>query len=89
MSPSNDAGEKPAIEYPCRWLYKIIGSEREEMMRAVAGAAGDKPYEVSVSRHSSTGRYISLNVEITVSGDDERINVYDGLRRSPAIKVVL
>ncbi|MDD5711854.1 MAG: DUF493 domain-containing protein [Smithellaceae bacterium] len=89
MPEWQDINERPVVVYPCRWLYKIIGSDREEMMRAVKATLSDRPHQVSLSRHSSTGRYVCLNVEISVSSDDERLTIYDGLRNNPAIKIVL
>ena len=82
-------GCKPEIDYPCVWQYKIIGQERQAIQTALSQKLGDAPYSLSASRTSKTGKYISLNLELTVQDEEERLHLYKVLKTNPAIKMVL
>jgi putative lipoic acid-binding regulatory protein len=41
---------KVQLEYPCPWVYKIIGPDEDKMQRAVAEIIRDRTYKVSPSR---------------------------------------
>jgi len=84
-------GEKESgdLEYPCRWVYKIIGPDRDEMERAVAGIIRDRGYRIAHSRSSETGKFHCLNVELSVESKEHRKDVYEHLRTHPAVKIVL
>ncbi|HEB49359.1 MAG TPA: DUF493 domain-containing protein [Desulfobulbus sp.] len=83
------AGCRPEIDYPCVWQYKVIGTDRKALCEAIALHLGDAPYSVSDSRVSSGGRYISLNLEVTVYSDFNRLRLYEVLGEHPAVKVIL
>ncbi len=82
-------GCKPEIDYPCVWQYKIIGQERQTIQAALSQELGDAPYSLSASRSSKTGKYISLNLELTVHDEEERLHLYKVLKADPSIKLVL
>lgn len=79
----------PKIDYPCRWQYKIIGESRVEIRRAVELHVQQRPLALTDSHVSSGGRYVSMNLEVTVCGDEERLSLYRLLAAEPAIRVVL
>lgn len=88
---------KPEIEYPCPWTYKVIGADENDLRRAVKvmldvcldRASGDRAWELSRSRTSSGGKYISLNLTLTVESEEERNALYDGLKDCPEIVMVI
>ncbi len=82
-------GCRPEIEYPCVWQYKVIGTDRQAVREAIAACLGDAPYSVSDSRVSRGGRYVSLNLEVTVYSDFNRLRLYEVLGDHPAVKVIL
>jgi hypothetical protein len=82
-------GCKPEIDYPCVWQYKVIGQERQTIQNALSQELGDAPYSLSASRTSKKGKYISLNLELTVQNEEERLHLYTVLKNHPAIKLVL
>jgi putative lipoic acid-binding regulatory protein len=51
---------KPILEYPCRWLYKVIGDDREALQRAAQEIIGRQPCAISWSNRSRTGKYHCL-----------------------------
>lgn len=80
---------RPRIDYPCTWQYRIIGESGIEISRAVAEHIGDRPHTLTPANVSSGGRYVSMNLEVTVHGEEQRLAIYHLLAGHPAVKVVL
>jgi hypothetical protein len=80
---------KAMIDYPCRWVYKIIGPDREEMSRAVAALLQDSSFTMIISSSGATGKYHCLNVEVLVENEEKRIAVYESLKAEESIKIIL
>ena len=85
----NKDGQKLIIEYPCRWIYKIIGSDNGKMRMAAKEIVSGRDYTITPSNISKTGRYHSLNLEVPVDDEGHRTGIYDKLRNNPAVKMVL
>lgn len=85
----NRWGRGPEIEYPCPWGYKVIGADVELLRSAIAEVIQERPHTVTPSNRSVTGKYHCLDVEIVVASEESRLEIYEGLRRHPAVKVVL
>ena len=81
--------QKLQLEYPCPWVYKIIGPDKDEMQNAVAEVIRDCKYKISHSRSSETAKYHCLNVELTVESDSQRTALYEALKAHRAVKIVL
>ena len=77
------------VIYPCQWLYKVIGSDQEQIQQAIAQVVQDASCSVTPSNSSQTGKYHSYNLEITVHSEDERNRIYQDLKDHPSIKIVL
>lgn len=89
ISPQSLKGCKPEIHYPCVWQYKIIGMERKAVQAALSKKLGDAPYSLSESRTSKQGKYISLNLALTVHNEEQRLHLYNALTADSSIKLVL
>lgn len=89
MKTLSALGCKAQIDYPCVWQYKLIGMDRQAMQAAVSNQLGDAPYSLSDSHQSGGGKYLSMNLEVTVENNEQRIELYQTLAGHPAIKVVL
>lgn len=76
------------IDYPCEWLYKIIGSDKESVHNAVAGIIQDKEYHINDSNTSKTGKYQSFSVKVVVNDEAYRNNIYQALKGHDDIKFV-
>jgi len=79
---------KPAITYPCVWLYKVIGTDADALARAI-NTVCPAPTTVTPSKTSSGGKYCSLNVEIEVVDEASRLAIYQNLKNHLAVKAVL
>jgi putative lipoic acid-binding regulatory protein len=85
----DDKKQKVLLQYPCNWVYKIIGTDIDEMQCAVEEIIRDRSYKISPSHTSTKSRYHCLNVEVLVESDSHRTAIYDALKTNPAVKVVL
>ena len=81
--------EKAKIDYPCSWLYKVIGLDEESLIIAIETVCGTGNLLITRSHTSSGGKYCSLNVEIVVEDDSSRLAHYQNLKNHAAVKVVL
>jgi len=82
-------GCTPQIDYPCVWQYKVIATDADPVRSVISEHLGDAPYSLSESKRSSSGKYISMNLELTVHSDYHRQRLYEVLSAHPAVKVVL
>lgn len=80
---------KAKLNYPCQWLYKVIGTDNEQLRQAIMEIIKDTPCEINFSNSSSSGKYLCLNLEITVQSEEERNSIYQGLKDHPKVKIVL
>ncbi len=86
---TDDEKQRVQLQYPCLWVYKIIGPDADEMQRAIAEIIRDRPYKVSPSRSSKTDKYHCLNVELSVESESQRTALYEALKAHRAVKLVL
>lgn len=85
----DDEKRKVQMEYPCPWIYKIIGADEDEMRSAVAEIIRDRTYKISRSHSSETAKYHCLNVELSVESEFHRTTLYEALKAHLAVKLVL
>ena len=81
--------EKPKIEYPCNWNYKIIGTDVDEMIKAIESATTGMEYEINSSNVSSKGNYFSLNLKVFVTSQVIRDLIFEKIETSEFVKMVL
>ncbi len=54
--------ERPKIEYPCEWEYKVIGSDVENIIKVIEEAAKGLNYTITPSNVSKNEKYFSLKL---------------------------
>ena len=81
--------KKPIIDYPCVWPYRIIGRDEQLLRKALSNAVGDKGHRISLANKSSGGKYQSLNAEVTVQSEEEKVDILERLRKDPDVVVVI
>ncbi|SFV75172.1 Proposed lipoate regulatory protein YbeD [hydrothermal vent metagenome] len=89
MEIINDSKEKLELTYPTSWTYKLIGADKENITSAVKDVILEKEHTLKHSNKSKSGKYVSMNLEIIVSSDDERNFIYESLKAHSNIKMVL
>lgn len=85
----DDFGDKLQLEYPCAWVYKLIGQNRAALENVVSEIMKDKPCDITPSNTSRTKKYIAFNLEVTVENEAERNAIYSALKARAEIKMVL
>lgn len=89
MKNLNDSQEKLEIEYPCQWLYKVIGTDATLTTDAIKECCGELEPKISYSNASSSGKYHSFNATVTVPDEKTRLAIFDALKLHPSLKMVL
>jgi putative lipoic acid-binding regulatory protein len=92
-----DGQQRPEITYPCPWSFKIIGTDEDDVRRAVKITlavcldrnSGEREFELGLSRRSGEGNYVSLNLTLEVLSESERDAVFSGLADCPEIRMVI
>jgi putative lipoic acid-binding regulatory protein len=80
---------KAQIEYPCQWLYKVIGDDLEKLHQILLEIVSDDTCNITFSNSSRTGKFHCLNLEMTVENEEERNSIYMELKSHPEVKMVL
>jgi len=89
--------EKPTIEYPCEWSYKVIGTDEDAVRAAVQQSldacltpnSGDREFSLGMSRESKGGKYLSIGLTLTVLNEDERDGIFKTLKDHPDVLMVM
>lgn len=81
--------EQPEIEYPCIWTYTVIGEDCSLLKDCIISACAPLAVEITHSRASSKGKYHSLHAEIEVPSEEIRLRIYQKLKASLAVKIIL
>lgn len=89
QQPAPSCQRKPEIDYPCLWVYKVIGEDPAVLREIIITACAPAAVEISPSHQSSKGKYHSLNASLTVDSEEMRHGIYELLKNHPAVKIVL
>lgn len=81
--------EKPDIDYPCNWQYKIIGIGADEMEKAILKIIPDRNVSIQRSKISRKGKYLSLNISTTIFSDEDNQRIQKALEEDPNIIYVV
>lgn len=83
----------PKIEFPCAYPLKIVGNAADdfrEFVIAVLERHTDAIHTETIDvRTSSGGRFLSVRVTITATGEDQIKNIYADLKASGRVQVVI
>lgn len=74
-----DLDKRPDIDYPCDWIYKVIGRNEDALTAAIASIMGDHAYDLQFSHRSSKGNLVSMSLSIRVANEDERLGFFKAL----------
>jgi len=77
------------IEYPCTWVYKVIGHDCTFLKEIIISACAPEEVKISHSNTSSGGKYHSINAELIIKDEATRLAIYETLKNSPGVKFVL
>ena len=80
--------EEPSIDYPCEWIYKVIGSDKGSVHNAIESIIQDSEYQINDSNTSKTGKYLSFDVTVMVGDEAYRNKIYQAFKEHEDIKFV-
>ncbi len=80
--------DKPVIDYPCEWGYRLIGRDEEALRLAVTFVL-EIEYELKIGNRSENDRYCSLHLKVKVHSEEERLGLFDKLKNRPEVIYVL
>jgi putative lipoic acid-binding regulatory protein len=85
--------EKPQIEFPCDYPIKVMGEAHVELHQHVLQvmdnhAPGFDRSQITV-RDSSKGKWQSITVVITATGKPQLVAIFEDLKTSSRVKMVL
>jgi putative lipoic acid-binding regulatory protein len=80
---------KAVVEYPCRWLYKVISLDYLLDRQRIVSMLQDCNCEITISNSSREGKYTCLNVEVEVESEVQRNSIFQALQDLDTVRVVL
>ena len=81
--------ERPELEYPCSWGYTIIGPDAGALRDLAARVLAGREHTVRPSNRSSSGKYLSLVVELEVRDEKDRLGIFALFKADEAVVYVL
>lgn len=89
--------QRPQIEYPCQWGFKIIGNDeqsvregiRECLRECLEPEQPERPVQIGGGRTSSGGKYVSVSLSLEVRDEQERNTLFRALADRPEVKMVI
>ena len=89
---STEEQQAPKIEFPCAYPLKIVGNAAPDLRDFVLEVIKkhDPSHDGSATlRDSKNGNYQAINVTITATGEDQLKAIFDELKASGRIQMVL
>jgi len=81
--------EKPKIEYPCDWGYKIIGTDKIKLEACIFEVMGEREYKRPKGNVSSKGKFHSLSTACKVESQEDRDSIFKAFQNHDAVKMVI
>ena len=81
--------EKPEIEYPCEWGYKIIGTDKSALQAVIFDVVGERAYKTKNGNTSSKGKFHSLNMTCRVESQEDRDKIFKAFSDHSDVKMVI
>ena len=81
--------QRPDIEYPCEWKYKIIASNADDAVVSAEEAAKGFKYDITASNISKKGKYVSINLIVEVENEEERNLIFGKLEGDDKVVMVI
>jgi putative lipoic acid-binding regulatory protein len=77
------------ISYPTKWEYKVICLDISSIKDNIYSILSHRKFDIHISQQSSSKKYISFNVNVLVTSDDDRVNILELLKKQNNVKFVL
>jgi len=84
-----NSSEKPKIEYPCEWGYKIIGTDKIKLEAVIFEVMGSRDYKQKGGNKSSKGKFHSLSTACQVESQEDRDALFKAFQEHEDVKMVI
>jgi len=81
--------EKPQIEYPTQWGFKLIGRDKEALLKAIKEVMGEREHLCHLGNTSKTGKFHSYNASCTVEHEEERDELFKAFADHGDVEMVI
>ena len=81
--------EKPEINYPTNWGFKLIGRDKEKLLASIKEAMGEKKHHCALGNASKTGKFHSYNASCNVESEEERNKIFSFFEKHDDIDMVI
>ena len=81
--------DKPQIEYPTNWGFKIIGRDKEALQACIKEVMGDKEHLCSIGNKSRTGKFTTYNASCVVESQEERDRLFKCFQDHDDVQMVI
>ena len=81
--------ERPDIEYPCDWGYKLIGTNKAELEACIFDIVGERAYTTKGGNTSSKGKFHSINMKCRVESQKDRDEIFQAFSEHSVVKMVI
>jgi len=89
MILDNTTQDKPEINYPTQWGFKLIGRDKDELAKCIKEIMGTKKHQCRIGNISRGGKFHSYNASCTVESEDERNRIFKEFEKHNAVKMVI
>jgi len=81
--------EKPKIEYPTRWGFKLIGRDKDALLACIKEVMGEKEHLCSLGNKSRTGKFTTYNASCEVESQEERDRIFKYFQEHKDVEMVI
>jgi putative lipoic acid-binding regulatory protein len=81
--------EKPKIEYPTQWGFKLIGRDKEALLACIKEVMGEKEHLCSLGNTSRTGKFTTYNASCEVESQEERDRIFKYFQEHKDVEMVI
>lgn len=81
--------DKPIIEYPVEWEYRVIGADVELVREVIVRVMASREHVLEDGNTSPAGRWRSVLVRLVVVSEEERLTIHQALAADPAVRLVM
>ena len=89
MILDDNSCEKPEIEYPCEWGYKLIGTDKQKLQECIFDIVGKRDYTTKEGNSSSKGKFHTLNMRCKVESQKDRDAIFKAFSEHEDVKMVI
>lgn len=87
-----NAPQRPEINYPTQWGFKIIGRDKEALekcIKYIMKQTGDKEHTCTPGNQSKTGKFHTYNASCVVDTEEERNKIFKYFEEHDDVDMVL